>query len=172
MPRLAPCLILLMLAAGCDRSTDPLVAPTTDAPDFAAAGKSVDPAALTPAPALVGAQAECRADGQWILCHTVVTFELANEPVFDLPCGTIYETSTDVRLGTRWYDAADSVIVKRHVRQDLEGSWSLSPDGTARRSPSPCTPIGTTPSTPIPPTSTAAWARRTASSRLGPPGSA
>ena len=130
MSRLAPCLILLTLVASCDRPTDPQVAPTTESPAFAAAGKSVDPAALTPAPALVGAEAECRADGGWILCHTTVSFELANEPVFDLPCGTIYETSTDARLGTRWYDAADSVIVKRHVREDVEGRWSLSPDGT------------------------------------------
>ena len=129
MPRLAPYLILLTLAAACDRPTDPADAPAWDVPAFAAADKSVDPAALTPAPSLVGATAECQADGRWILCRTAVSFELVNEPVFDLPCGTIYETSTDVRLGTRWYAAADSLILKRHVRQDVEGSWSLSSDG-------------------------------------------
>ena len=77
----------------------------------------------------MGAEAECRADGRWILCHTTLALDLVNEPVFDLTCGTVYETSHDVRLGTRWYDAADSVIVKRHVTQDLEGTWSLSPAG-------------------------------------------
>jgi hypothetical protein len=97
---------------------------------FAAASKAIDPAALTPPPLLVGAEAECQADGRWILCHTTLVLELVNEPVFDLSCGTVYETSHDVRLGIRWYNAADSVIVKRHVTQDLEGTWSLSPDGT------------------------------------------
>jgi hypothetical protein len=121
------------LMTGCDRVTDPADSSTenTVTPAFAAAGKAIDPAALTPAPLLVGAQAECRADGRWILCHTTLAFEPVNEPVFDLPCGTVYETSRDVRLGTRWYNAADSVIAKRHVTQDLEGTWSLSPDGAA-----------------------------------------
>ena len=77
----------------------------------------------------MGAEAECRADGRWILCHTTLVLEPVNEPAFELPCGTVYETSHDVRLGTRWYNAADSVIVKRHVTQDLEGTWSLSPEG-------------------------------------------
>jgi hypothetical protein len=45
-------------------------------------------------------------------------------------CGTIYETSTDVRYGIRWYNAADSIIVKRNVTQKVEGTWSLSPDGS------------------------------------------
>jgi hypothetical protein len=101
----------------------------TAIPAFAAGSKVVDPAALTPAPLLVGAQAECRADGRWILCHTTLCLALVNEPVFDLTCGTVYETSRDVRLGTRWYNAADSVIVKRHVTEDLAGTWSLSPEG-------------------------------------------
>jgi hypothetical protein len=118
------------LLAACDHESDPAApsAPTTT-PSFAAAGKAVDPAALTPAPLLVGAQAECQVNGQWILCHTTLDLELVNEPVFELTCGTVYETSHDVRLGTRWYDAADSVIVKRHVTQDVEGTWSLSPVG-------------------------------------------
>jgi hypothetical protein len=124
-------LLTATLLTACDRATDPTDSrmETTANPAFAAASKVVDPAALTPAPLLVGAQAECRADGRWILCHTTVALEPVNEPVFDLACGTVYETSRDVRLGTRWYNAADSVIVKRHVRQDLEGTWSLSPDG-------------------------------------------
>jgi hypothetical protein len=124
-----------MLAAAfltaCDRATEPADSSieNTATPAFAAASKAIDPAALTPAPLLVGAEAECRADGRWILCHTTLALELVNEPVFDLACGTVYETSRDVRLGTRWYNAADSVIVKRHVRQDLAGTWSLSPEG-------------------------------------------
>lgn len=124
-------LLLATLLAACDRATDPAEPSTQNmtTPAFAAASKAVDPAALTPAPLLVGAEAECRADGRWILCHTTLALELVNEPVFDLTCGTVYETSQDVRLGTRWYNAADSVIVKRHVRQDLEGTWSLSPEG-------------------------------------------
>jgi hypothetical protein len=119
------------LLTACDRATDPADSSmqNTATPAFAADSKAVDPAALTPAPLLVGAEAECRADGQWILCHTTLALEPVNEPVFDLPCGTVYETSRDVRHGTRWYDAADSVIVKRHVTQDLEGTWSLSPEG-------------------------------------------
>jgi hypothetical protein len=118
------------LMTGCDRATDPADSSmqNTATPAFAADSKAVDPAALTPAP-LLGAEAECRADGQWILCHTTRALELVNEPVFDLPCGTVYETSHDDRHATRWYNAADSVIVKRHVFQDLEGTWSLSPEG-------------------------------------------
>ncbi len=119
------------LLTGCDHATDPAdpSTPNTATPSFAAGDKAVDPTALTPAPLLVGATAECRAGGRWIICHTTLAEEPVNEPVFELPCGTVYETSTDARLGTRWYAAADSVIVKRHVRQDVEGTWSLSPDG-------------------------------------------
>jgi hypothetical protein len=124
-------ILMATLLTACDRATAPADSstPNTATPAFAAGSKSVDPAALTPAPPLVGAEAECRADGRWILCHTTLVLEPVNEPVFDLPCGTVYETSRDIRLGTRWYNAADSVIVKRHVTQDLEGTWSLSPGG-------------------------------------------
>jgi hypothetical protein len=124
-------MLLATLLTACDRATDPAEPSTQNTPTaaFAAASKAVDPAALTPAPLLVGAEAECRADGRWILCHTTLALELVNEPVFDLTCGTVYETSRDVRLGIRWYNAADSVIVKRHVTEDLGGAWSLSPDG-------------------------------------------
>jgi hypothetical protein len=52
-----------------------------------------------------------------------------NEPILDLPCGTVYETSHDERRGLRWYDAASGLIVKRLVFFDLHGSWSLSPSG-------------------------------------------
>ena len=124
-------ILMATLLTACDRATDPTEPSmqNTTTPAFAAASKAVDPAALTPAPLLVGAQAECRADGRWIICHTILALEPVNEPAFDLACGTVYETSHDDRLATRWYNAADSVIVKRHVIQDLEGTWSLSPEG-------------------------------------------
>lgn len=130
MPRLALPLALLALAAACDSATDPAEAPVSRAPMVAAAkaAGSVDPGTLTPTP-LPPTVAECRADGRWIICHTTLVIEPLNDPVGDVGCGTIYETSRDVRLGIRWYDAATRVIVKRHVRQDLEGTWSLSPTG-------------------------------------------
>src|SRR5215208_1880871 len=117
---LTAAMLSAVLLTACNRATEPADSSpqNTATPAFDAGSKVVDPAALTPAPLLVGAEAECRAGGQWILCHTRLALELVNEPVFDLTCGTVYETSQDVRLGTRWYDAADSVIVKRHVRQD------------------------------------------------------
>jgi len=123
--------LVTALLTACDRTTAPAETSILDTAtlEFAAAGKTVDPAALTPAPLLAGAQAECQSDGRWILCYTALSLTLVNEPVLELACGTVYETSRDVRLGTRWYNAADSVIVKRHVTQDLEGSWSLSPEG-------------------------------------------
>ncbi len=131
LPLAGAALLATALLTACDGPTGPPDSSTenTATPALAVGSKAVDPAALTPAPLLVGAQAECGADGRRILCHTTLALERVNEPVFDLSCGTVYETSTDVRLGTRWYAAADSVIVERHVRQDVEGTWSLSPDG-------------------------------------------
>ena len=130
---LATSLVIAPLTA-CDDATDPASSTTRGSgyPALAGAGSAVDPGALTPAPSLVGATADCLADGRWIVCHTLASTELVNEPItdFGLPCGTIYETSTDVRYGIRWYDAADSVIRKRHVRQDVDGFWSGSPDGS------------------------------------------
>ncbi|MEO6056385.1 MAG: hypothetical protein ABIQ49_06055 [Gemmatimonadales bacterium] len=123
-------MLLATLLSGCDSAADSVepAAGTPGTPAFGAAG-TVDPSALTPAPSLVGATAECRADGRWIICHTSLPLEPVNEPVFELPCGTVYETSHDDRHAIRWYNAADSVIVKRHAFQDLEGTWSLSPEG-------------------------------------------
>lgn len=129
MRLLARILILAALGAACDRTSDPVEPGDPGAPALSSASKSVDPAALTPDPSDAGATAECQADGQWIICYTTRVIDLVNEPVFDLDCGTVYETSHDVRLGTRWYAAADSVIVKRHVRQDVSGTWSLSSQG-------------------------------------------
>jgi hypothetical protein len=131
MPRLVPTLALLALAA-CDPATEPVMPAVSETPAFAAAGKSVDPSALTPAPP-PDTQAECQADGRWIVCHTLLSIELVNQPLVDfpqVPCGTIYETSTDIRHGIRWYNAADSVIVKRHVTQSVEGTYNLAADGS------------------------------------------
>jgi len=95
----------------------------------ATAGPLVDPSTLQPTPP---PGAECREDGAWIICHTGLVFTPVNEPIldFELPCGAVYETSTDVRRGIRWYNSSDSKLVTRLVTQDLEGTWSLSPTGT------------------------------------------
>jgi hypothetical protein len=91
----------------------------------ASAGTIVDPATLVPPPP---PGAVCRADGRYVICHTFLDFSLVNEPVFELPCGTVYETSLDHREGIRFY--VDGLLVKRFVTQDIEGTWSLSPTGT------------------------------------------
>lgn len=93
----------------------------------AAAGPTVDPTTLEPAPP---PGAVCRADGPCVICQTTFLIDLANEPIadFDLPCGTLYETIYDLREGIRWY--LDGKLVKRFVSQNAEGTWSLSPSGT------------------------------------------
>jgi hypothetical protein len=90
------------------------------------ASSTVDPNTLIPPPP---PGAECRATGAFVICHTDFVETAVNEPIFDLPCGTIYETINDVRRGIRWYDSSDLTIVKRLVFQDAEGTWSLSPTG-------------------------------------------
>jgi len=91
----------------------------------AAAGPIVDPSTLQPPPP----NAVCRADGRQVICDTFVDENIVNEPIldFDLPCGTIYETSHYHGAGIRWY--VDGLVVKRQVVADFEGSWSLSPTG-------------------------------------------
>jgi hypothetical protein len=91
----------------------------------ASAGPIVDPSTLTPPPP---PGAECRLDGQWIICQTSLVIEFVNEPIVELPCGQIYETSTDVRSGIRFYNT-EGLLVKRFATQDVEGTWSLSPTG-------------------------------------------
>lgn len=91
----------------------------------ASAGRPVDPNTLTPPPP---PGAKCSANGNQVICHSNLDFTFVNEPVFDISCGTIYETSTDNRVGIRWYNS-DGKLVSRHVRQDDEGTWSLSPTG-------------------------------------------
>jgi hypothetical protein len=90
---------------------------------LASAGPLVDPTTLQPVPP----NAVCRADGQYVICDTFVDETLVNEPIFDLPCGTVYETSVYHGAGTRWY--VDGLLVKRHIAARLDGTWSLSPTG-------------------------------------------
>ena len=90
------------------------------------AGGSVDPGSLQPPPP-PGAQ--CSADGQWIICATTFDTTYANEPAFELPCGQVYGTATDLRDGRRWY--ANGLLVRRHVVQDAAGTLSLSAVGDA-----------------------------------------
>jgi hypothetical protein len=89
----------------------------------ASAGALVDPNTLQPVPP----NAVCRADGPQVICDTFLEETLTNEPIFDLPCGTVYETSYYRGDGTRFY--VNGLLVKRHVAASLDGTWSLSPTG-------------------------------------------
>jgi hypothetical protein len=92
----------------------------------AAAGPLVDPDTLQPPPP---PGAECRLDGQRIICQTSLVIDQVNEPIgIVLPCGEIYDTSHDVRRGIRFYNS-EGLLVKRFATQDSEGTWSLSPTG-------------------------------------------
>jgi hypothetical protein len=91
----------------------------------AMAGTTVDPSTLTPPPP---AGATCQQDGRFVICRTYVNFEPMNEPEAVLPCGQTYISGLDQRLGTRWYQ--DGVLVRRLVRQDVNETLSLSPDGS------------------------------------------
>ena len=86
----------------------------------------VDPTTLTPPlkPFRV-----CYEDGPWVKCDTSGTDTFENDPVFELPCGTIYETSTAIAHATRWY--ANGLLVERDATQSVRGTWSLSPTGAA-----------------------------------------
>ncbi len=95
----------------------------------ALAGASVpDPGVLVPPPP---PGAECQLNGPWTVCRSGISIEPINEPAFDLPCGTVYQTSVDVRSVTRWY--SDNKLVRRHVYQRAEGTWSLSSIGADPR---------------------------------------
>ena len=109
------CVAALVVASGTvGRTTQP-----------AFAGAIVDPNTLQPVPP----NATCREDGPQIICDTFFVEDAVNEPIpdFDLPCGTIYETSHYRGDGTRWY--VNRLVVRRHVAASLDGSWSLSPTG-------------------------------------------
>ena len=97
-------------------------------PAVAIAGQPVDPSTLTPEPP---PGARCQSAGNQVICDTQLDESiLTPTAVGDLPCGTLYETKSDVRQGTRWYDA-EGLLVERHVTQQLRGTWSLSPDMSA-----------------------------------------
>jgi hypothetical protein len=93
----------------------------------ASAGALVDPNTLQPVPP----NAVCRADGPQVVCDTFFDETLVNEPIFDLPCGTVYETSFYRGDGTRYY--VNGLLVKRHVAASLDGTWSLSPTGAGTK---------------------------------------
>ena len=94
-------------------------------PAVASAGQPVDPSTLTPEPP---PGAECRATANGVICDTVFDDSILTPvPVADLPCGTLYETKSDLRNGVRWHDAQGRLL-ERQVTQQLRGSWSLSAD--------------------------------------------
>jgi hypothetical protein len=98
-------------------------------PPVAGAGTpNVDPSTLQPEPP---PGASCRLDGRFVICHTELHSSLANEPVFDLACGTVYETSRDDRAGIRWY--SNGLLVRRRVTAVLDGFWTLSATGSGPR---------------------------------------
>lgn len=88
------------------------------------AGTPVDPNTLTPTP-LPGAI--CSANGPQVICSTTFDGSALNEPAFELSCGTVYVTASDLRVGRRWYE--DGLLVRRHVVRHAYGTWSLSPNG-------------------------------------------
>ena len=97
-------------------------------PGVAIAGQPVDPSTLTPEPP---PGARCQSAGNQIICDTQLDESILTPlAVGELPCGTLYETNSDVRQGTRWYDA-EGLLLERHVTQQLRGTWSLSPDMSA-----------------------------------------
>ena len=105
-----------------------LVAALAASPASAALNRSIDPNTLTPPPD-PGVVAQCKQTGNFILCQTYFDEQpLVNEPVFELSCGTVYETSTIHREGIRWY-SSEGLLLKRFVTEDVQGSWSLSPTG-------------------------------------------
>ena len=89
---------------------------------------TVDPSTLQPAPP---PGASCRLDGRFVICRTELHSAIQNEPVFDLPCGTVHETSTDDRAGIRWY--SNGLLVRRRVTAVFDGFWTLSPAGSGPR---------------------------------------
>jgi hypothetical protein len=84
----------------------------------------VDPTTLTP-PLLPFRV--CYEDGPWVKCDTSGTDTWENEPIFDAPCGTIYETATVTSHATRWYE--NLLLVERNATESIRGTWSLSSTG-------------------------------------------
>ena len=99
-----------------------LLAPVVLGTPPALAAQDTDPANLVPAPPPA---ADCKQAGNYVICQTTFNVFNENEPIFDLPCGTVYDTSVDLRNGIRWY--LEGKLVKRVVRRQSTGTWSLSP---------------------------------------------
>jgi hypothetical protein len=89
-----------------------------------AAPKSVHPDTLTPPPP-PGAQ--CKDTGTYVICQTFVDESWANQPDFELSCGTVYSTGSEHAEGIRWY--SDGLLVRRFVKATDSGTLSLSPTG-------------------------------------------
>jgi len=89
-----------------------------------AAPRTVDPDTLTPPPP---PGAECTQTGNYVICHTFGDGSWANEPTFELSCGTVYSTGSDHAEGIRWY--SDGLLVRRFVETTGEDTLSLSPTG-------------------------------------------
>lgn len=89
-----------------------------------ASNRAVDPNTLTPPP-LAGTT--CVLNGAEVLCNLTIDVSYTNEPWFEAPCGVVYATGRDVREYTRWYE--NGLLVRRHVHEDGEASWTLSPTG-------------------------------------------
>lgn len=90
-----------------------------------AAHVRVDPTTLTP-PLLP--YRVCYLDGESIRCDTSNIDSWANVPIFDLPCGTVYETATDDRRAVRYYNL-DKLLYERNAEEELNGTWTLSATG-------------------------------------------
>ena len=71
----------------------------------AAAGPVVDPSTLQPPPP---PGAECRADGQSIICHTSLVLTPVNEPVAELPAGPCTRPVTMFAVGSAGTTATSS----------------------------------------------------------------
>jgi hypothetical protein len=91
-----------------------------------AAHVQVDPTTLTPP---LQPYRVCYLDGQSIRCDTSTPASWANVPVFDLPCGTVYETATRVARSVRYYNL-DKLLVERNAEEEINGIWTLSPTGS------------------------------------------
>jgi hypothetical protein len=85
---------------------------------------TVDPSTLQPQPP---PGASCRVDGRFVICQTEFHEPFDADPMFELPCGTVYQTSRDDREGIRWYE--DGLLVRRFVSRHMSGYWTLSPTG-------------------------------------------
>ena len=89
-----------------------------------AAPKTVDPDTLTPPPP---PGAECKQTGNYVICHTFGDDSWVNAPDSLLSCGRAYSTGSSHSEGIRWYE--DGLLVKRFVREDAQGTLSLSATG-------------------------------------------